>query len=77
MADASDKVAENVAGKYYVDTNCSACMVCCDTAPDNFKMTDDEEHAFVCKQPDGGDEEALCEEAMEGCPEETIGDDGA
>ncbi len=77
MADSSDKVAENVPGKYYVDANCSACMVCCDTAPDNFKMTDDEEHAYVCKQPANADEEALCEEAMESCPEETIGDDGA
>jgi len=77
MADSSDKVAENVPGKYYVDANCSACMVCWDTAPDNSKMTDDEEHAFVYKQPANADEEALCEEAMEGCPEETIGDDGA
>ena len=77
MADSSDKVTENVPGKYYVDANCSACMVCCDTAPDNFKMTDDEEHAFVCKQPENDDEAALCEESMEGCPDECIGDDGA
>jgi ferredoxin len=77
MADASDKVAENVAGKYYVDSTCSACMVCCDSAPENFKMTDDEDHAFVCKQPENDDEAAACEEAMESCPEEAIGDDGA
>lgn len=77
MADASDKVAENVPGKFYVDDTCSACMVCCDTAPDNFKMTDDEEHAYVSKQPANDEELALVEEAMEGCPEEAIGDDGA
>ncbi len=76
MADASDKQPENVPGKYYVDANCSACMVCCDTAPDNFKMTDDEDHAYVYKQPENDEEEALCQEAMEGCPEEAIGDDG-
>ena len=76
MADASDKAPENVPGKYYVDGNCTACMVCCDTAPENFKMTDDEDHAYVCKQPEG-DEVADVEEAMESCPEECIGDDGA
>jgi ferredoxin len=76
MADVDDKVAENVSGKYYVDDNCTACMVCCDTAPNNFKMTDDEEHAFVSKQPATPEEEELCEESMEGCPEESIGDDG-
>ena len=77
MADATAKTPENVPGKYYVDTECSACMVCTETAPDNFKMTDDEEHAFVCKQPANDEEVALCEEAMEGCPDECIGDDGA
>jgi len=77
MADASAKTPDNVPGKYYVDDTCSACMVCSETAPDNFKMTDDEESAFVCKQPANDDEAALCEEAMEGCPEECIGDDGA
>ena len=77
MADVDEKGPDNVPGKYYVDTNCTACMVCTETAPDHFKMSDDEEYAFVYKQPENGDEEALCEEAMEGCPEETIGDDGA
>jgi len=75
MADASDKAAENVPGKYYVDANCTACMVCCDTAPTVFKMTDDEDHAYVAKQPDG-DEVADVEQARESCLEECIEDDG-
>jgi len=76
MADIEDKFPENVPGKYYVDDSCSACGVCSDTAPENFKLDDDEEHAFVYKQPENADEEALCQESMEGCPEESIGDDG-
>jgi ferredoxin len=30
----------------------------------------------VYKQPENPDEEALCKEAMEGCPVEAIGSDG-
>lgn len=77
MADASSKTEGNVPGKYYVDDTCTACEVCSETAPANFKMTDDEESAFVFKQPEGDEEAALCEEAMGECPEEAIGDDGA
>jgi len=47
-----------------------------DTAPDNFKMTDDDDHAYVCKQPENADEEGLCKESMDGCPSEAIGADG-
>jgi len=33
-------------------------------------------HSFVYKQPESPEEEALCKEAMEGCPVEAIGSDG-
>ncbi len=75
MADSTAKHPTNVPGQYYVDTNCSACQVCVSVAPDNFKMSDDETHAFVYKQPAGGEVDA-CEDAMKGCPEEAIGNDG-
>jgi len=77
MADPTDKCDGNAPGKFYVDNTCSACMVCTESAPDFFKMTDDEEHAFVCKQPTTPDEAEACQEAMDECPEEAIGDDGA
>jgi ferredoxin len=77
MADPTDKRAENVPGKFYVDNSCNACGVCSDTAPDFFKMDDDEEYAFVYKQPSTDDEIEECEDAMDNCPEEAIGDDGA
>ena len=76
MADVSEKKSENVAGKYYVDNSCSGCQVCVSSAPDNFRMSEDEEYAYVFKQPDNDDEMEACAEAMDGCPEEAIGDDG-
>lgn len=76
MADASAKVAENVPGKFYVDANCGACQVCITSAPENFQMTEDEDHAFVAKQPENDEEFEACMEALEACPDEAIGDDG-
>jgi len=76
MADPTDKQPDNVPGKYYVDTNCIDCDVCRTTAPANFKANEDEGYSYVFKQPENDEEEALCQEAMEGCPVEAIGDDG-
>ena len=75
MASPEDKVAENVEGPYYVDENCEFCETCIDTAPENFASADDE-YAYVKKQPENDDEEAACQEALEMCPTEAIGDDG-
>lgn len=76
MADCNDKVELNVPGKYYVDTTCIDCDVCRTTAPNNFKANEDEGYSYVFKQPENDDEEAQCQEAMESCPVEAIGDDG-
>lgn len=76
MADKNDKFPENVPGAYYVDRSCIACDACCITAPDHFGMDEDDGHAFVIKQPVTEDEKELCQEAMEGCPVESIGADG-
>ena len=37
---------------------------------------DDGGYSYVFKQPTTPEEEALCQEAMEGCPVEAIGNDG-
>jgi ferredoxin len=76
MADKGNKVPENVAGKYYVDTQCIDCNLCRDTAPSNFKQNEAGGYAFVCKQPSDNGEETLCKDAKEACPVEAIGDDG-
>jgi ferredoxin len=76
MADVANKYAENITGKFYVDDQCIDCDLCRETAPANFKRNDDGGHSFVYKQPESPEEEALCKEAMEGCPVEAIGSDG-
>ncbi|MDE1171103.1 MAG: ferredoxin [Verrucomicrobium sp.] len=77
MATLTDKYAENVAGKYYVDTQCIDCDLCRETAPSNFTRQDDGGYSYVYKQPSTPEEETACKEAKEGCPVEAIGDDGA
>ena len=76
MADLDEKYEDNAPGKYYVDTQCIDCDLCRETAPDNFTRQDDEGYSFVYKQPENDEEEAQCQEAMDGCPVEAIGDNG-
>ena len=42
----------------------------------NFRRSDEGGYSYVFKQPTTLEEEALCKEAMEGCPVEAIGNDG-
>tara|TARA_R110002020_G_scaffold60494_1_gene163817 strand:- start:129 stop:359 length:231 start_codon:yes stop_codon:yes gene_type:complete len=76
MADKEDKYPDNVSGTYYVDEECIDCDLCRQVAPDNFTRNEDEGYSFVYKQPSTPEESELCEEALEGCPVEAIGDDG-
>ncbi len=76
MADLDDKVEGSVDGKYYVDSSCIDCDVCRTTAPENFQANEDEGFSFVFKQPANDEEEEQCQEALEACPVEAIGDDG-
>jgi ferredoxin len=77
MAEAENKYSENVPGKFYVDDQCIDCDLCRETAPANFTRSDDGGYSYVYKQPSTPEEEAQCKEAMEGCPVEAIGDNGA
>ena len=72
------KTKGNVPGRYYVDQECIACDACILVADKHFKMNTEKDpaFAFVCKQPQTPQEEELCEEAMESCPVEAIGNDG-
>lgn len=67
------KWPQNAPGPFFVDQSCIACDACCLTAPQNFKMHEIEGHAYVAKQPETPEEEALCQQALEGCPVEAIG----
>lgn len=76
MADREDKNPENVAGQFYVDSQCIDCDLCRETAPKNFMREEDEGYSYVFKQPENDEEREQCVEAMEGCPVEAIGEDG-
>ena len=76
MANRTDRVAESVAGKYYVDAQCIDCDVCRVTAPQNFQRNEDKGYSYVSSQPGTPEEDAQCQEAMDSCPVEAIGRDG-
>ena len=76
MADVTNRYPDNVPGKFYVDDQCIDCDLCRETAPDNFTRNEDGGYSFVFKQPISTEEDALCKEAMEGCPVEAIGCNG-
>jgi ferredoxin len=77
MANVADKVKENVEGLFYVDSQCIDCDLCRETAPKFFKRNDDGGYSFVYNQPVTDEDKALCQEALQGCPVEAIGSDGA
>ena len=77
MADKSERWPENAAGKFYVDNQCIDCDLCRETAPANFMRNEDGGYSYVYKQPENDEEAQLCMEALEGCPVEAIGEDGA
>jgi len=51
MADIANRYPDNNPGKYYVDNQCIDCDLCRETAPNNFKRSDDGGFSFVYKQP--------------------------
>jgi ferredoxin len=75
MPDATDKVPGTAPGKHSVDSSCIDCDVFPETAPDHIAANEEEGFSFVLKQPQNDEEEAQCQEAMESCPVEAIGDD--
>lgn len=77
MANKDDRVKENVAGMMFVDVQCIDCNLCRDTAPNNFKRSEEGGYSFVFRQPENDEEVKQCKEAMESCPVEAIGNDGA
>ena len=69
------KYTENVEGSFFVTDECIACDTCTDISSLHFKLTDDYDHAFVCKQPENTDQTQLCNEALIACPVGAIKND--
>jgi ferredoxin len=76
MADPTNKSPGSVPGRYYVDAECVDCDLCREMAPSVFIRNDAEGVSFVHRQPVTEEEIALVEEALAGCPADTIGNDG-
>ncbi len=77
MANIDEKWEDNVPGEFYVDKECILCSLCVDVAPENFRESEDGDHDVVYKQPENDEERAACMDAMEQCPVDSIGNDGA
>ncbi len=77
MADKSTKWADNATGTFYVDEQCIDCDACRSEAPDNFIRNEEHGYSYVSKQPANEDEVKRCQAALEACPVEAIGSDGA
>ena len=75
MATLTDRVPQNITGKYYVDTTCIDCDQCRAIAPNFFGRTDDG-MSFVSKQPVTAEDIASVDEAMTSCATCSIGADG-
>ena len=76
MATVRERFPENADGPFYVDAQCIDCDVCRSIAPEIFVRNDRGAYSYVLRQPENDDERELCQEAMESCPVEAIGDDG-
>ena len=76
MADLSDRLTKNVAGRFYVDSSCIDCDQCRNNAPAFFTRDDETGLSVVFRQPVTDEEIAEACEALDGCPSESIGDDG-
>jgi len=77
MATLSNRLADNVPGKYYVDSSCIDCDQCRTDAPDLFSRNADTGMSFVKRQPANAEEAAKMEEIKDACASESIGNDGA
>jgi ferredoxin len=76
MAIPIDRNPENVPGRFYVDESCIDCDLCRENAPEFFRRDDDRGHSVVYRQPVTAEEIGRAEEAMRGCPSDSIGNDG-
>lgn len=76
MARVADRYKDNVAGKFYTDSQCIDCDLCRQTAPDFFSRNPEGGFSYVSSQPQTPEDVKLCQQALEECPVEAIGNDG-
>lgn len=77
MATLSDRLPENVAGRYYVDSSCIDCDQCRALAPEFFVRHEDSGLSYLQRQPESPEEIARVEDILNTCATASIGNDGA
>ena len=73
MATPKNSFPDNAPGSWYVDDQCICCGLCENVAPDTFRLSDDNSHNVVYRQPQTSSELADAQNAHERCPVEAIG----
>jgi len=76
MANRNDRLRGNAAGAFYVDSSCIDCDFCRGNAPQFFRRDDETGYSIVYKQPITPEEIREAQTTLEGCPTESIGNDG-
>src|SRR5580658_3068052 len=71
MAQIHERLAENVAGEFFVDSSCIDCDACRQIAPDTFREHGDQ--SSVWQQPGDPAHERLAMMALVSCPTASIG----
>ncbi|MEQ2009168.1 MAG: ferredoxin [Limisphaerales bacterium] len=77
MATLSERLPQNAPGRFYVDSSCIDCDLCRDAAPDFFHRDGEIGMSAVFRQPKTPQAILEAQKALEGCPTESIGNDGA
>ena len=77
MASTKRRFDDNVPGLWYVDDQCIDCGLCGNDVPALFSAAADYGHHRVHRQPVSEEELREASEALERCPAEAIGNDGA
>ena len=73
MARASDRIGENAAGDFFVDSSCIDCDLCRQLAPATFARTDRHAQSYVRRQPHDAGEVHRALMALVTCPTSSIG----
>lgn len=74
MPDIDLRLPENAPGRFYVDSTCIDCDLCRGNAPEFFRRDDNIGFSVVYRQPVTPEEIERCQEALHGCPSESIGE---
>jgi len=77
MANLSERLPDNCAGRYYVDASCIDCDQCRVDAPEFFARNEETGFSFVQRQPTNQEEINLVEVVLAACATNSIGNDGA